>query len=196
MSSTATHLRRRHRLTVHDYHRMGEAGILGEDDRVELIEGEIIDMTPIGSRHASAVAYISQALTLVVRGRALVWSQNPVTLTEDTEPQPDVALLHSREDYYRGSHPRPEDVLLVIEVSDSSVDYDRQVKIPLYSRHGVPEVWLLDLVEPALTIHRAPRDDAYADVWQATSLTALAPAAMPEATIDLSDLVRGIEGRG
>lgn len=189
MTLTATSLQQRHRLTVRDYHRMGEAGILGEHDRVELLDGEIIDMTPIGSRHASAVARITEALTLAARGRALVWSQNPVTLGEYTEPQPDVALLRRRDDYYRESHPRSEDVVLVIEVSDSSVDYDRLVKIPLYSRHGVPEVWMVDLGNATLTIHRGPRDDAYTEVTRVTSLAALAPAAIPEAVVDLSRLL-------
>ncbi|MCE2487883.1 MAG: Uma2 family endonuclease [Desulfurellaceae bacterium] len=131
-----------HRLSADDYHKMGEAGIFDHADRVELIEGRLIDMAPIGSDHAGQLnAVLNRAFARL----ALVSPQNPIRLSEHSEPQPDFAILRLRADFYRTSHPQPSDVLLVIEVADTSIRHDREVKIPLYARHGIPEVWLLDL---------------------------------------------------
>ena len=129
---------RRHRLTVDDYHQMAEAGILADDDRVELIEGEVLDMSPIGSLHAALVAMLSQYLAQQAAGRATVWAQNPIHLDETNEPQPDIALVTPRPDFYASAHPTPADTLLVVEVAESSLAYDLGVKVPLYARHGVP----------------------------------------------------------
>ena len=124
----------RWRFTVHDYHRMGEAGILQEDDRVELIEGELVQMTAIGTRHFSCVNRLNRLLVMNVRDEAVVSVQNPVRLNEYTEPQPDATVIRPRD--YRESLPMPEDVLLLIEVSDTTLAYDRGVKLPLYARSG------------------------------------------------------------
>lgn len=152
-------LGRRHRLTVKDFHRMGEVGILGDDTRVELIQGDLVDMPPIGSEHAGEVMILIHILTRMVGESAIVNAQNPVVLSEDSEPQPDIMLLKPREDFYTRSHPRPDDVLLLIEVADTSAHYDRTVKIPLYAQHGIPEVWLLDLPHKRLDIYRTPRPE-------------------------------------
>jgi len=120
----------RHRFTVEEYHRMGQAGILSEDDRVELIEGEIVEMAPVGSRHAACVKRLNALLSRRAGGRALVSVQDPIRLGEHSEPQPDLALLKPREDFYAAAHPGPEDVLLVIEVAETSLEYDREVKLP------------------------------------------------------------------
>jgi len=154
----------RHRLTVDEYYRMAEVGILAPDARVELIEGEIVDMTPIGSRHASFVNRLNRMLTVAVGERAIVQVQGPVRLGDRSEPEPDVALLKPRTDFYRDKHPTAEDVLLIIEVSDTMLAYDRSVKVPLYARHGVPEVWLIDLQSNRVSIHRNPHNGVYADV--------------------------------
>ncbi len=135
----------RRRFTTEEYHKMGEHGILAEDDRVELIAGEIVEMSPIGPPHAGHVARLNAVLGRLAGDRAIVWVQTPVDLDDYSEPQPDVVLLRPRADFYTTVHPCPADVLLLIEVADSSLDYDRNVKVPLYARAGVPEVWLVDL---------------------------------------------------
>jgi len=158
MSATADDLYHRHRYTVEDYERMGAAGILGEDDRVELIEGEIIDMPPIGSPHGGSVNRIAQKLTLAVGDRAIVAVQNPIRLDDFSEPQPDIALLKPREDFYAARHPTPDDVLMLIEVAETSIRYDRDKKLPLYARAGIPEVWLVDIKAGRITRYRDPSD--------------------------------------
>jgi Uma2 family endonuclease len=135
----------RRRFTVHDYHRMAEAGILHEDDRVELIEGEVVEMTPIGGRHASCVAELTWLLSRQIGDELRLCVQNPVRLGEHGEPQPDLAVIRARD--YKGSLPGPEDVMLLIEVADTSLSYDREVKLPLYARAGIAEAWLVDLSE-------------------------------------------------
>ena len=140
---TETHEVTRRRFTVHEYHRMAEAGIFHEDDRIELIDGEIVEMSPIGGRHVSCVGRFTRVLSLFVGERYLVNVQSPVRLDERREPQPDIALVQDRE--YGRSLPCPGDVLLLAEVSDTSIAYDRDVKVPLYAGAGIPEVWIVDL---------------------------------------------------
>jgi Uma2 family endonuclease len=155
---------RRHRLCVDDYYRMAEVGILRPDERVELIEGEIIDVPPPGSLHAGTVDELAEALRAAVGRKALLRVQSPIRLNEYSEPQPDLALLRPRADYYKSAHPGPADVLLIVEVAQSSLAYDRDVKLPLYARHGVPEVWLLDLEHDRLIRHRGPRENGFEKV--------------------------------
>jgi Uma2 family endonuclease len=162
--SMAADVPRRHRLSVEAYHRMGEAGILAPDARVELIEGEIIDMAPIGSRHAGTVKHLARILQRAVGDLAIVQIQDPVSLDDHSEPQPDVALLRPRRDFYKSAHPRPADVLLIIEVAEASLRYDGEVKVPLYARHAIPEVWLVDLEGRCLMRYRDPREGVYARV--------------------------------
>ena len=141
----ATETPTRRRFTVHDYHRMGESGILSEDDRTELIDGEIVQMTPIGGRHAACVNELTRILVGAVGRDAVVSVQNPIRLDDFHEPQPDLAVLRRREDYRSGRLPGSDDVVLLIEVADTTLRYDRGVKLPLYARAGIPEVWLVDL---------------------------------------------------
>jgi len=154
------------RFTVEEYHRMAQAGILSEDDRVELIEGEIVEMVPIGSRHAASVNRLTNLLSELVGKRAIVSVQNPVRLGPYAEPQPDVALLRPRNDFYAPAHPGPQDALLVVEVAETSADYDREIKMALYARAGVPEAWLVDLQEGVVEVHRSPAPDGYRRVQQ------------------------------
>ena len=146
----------RHRLTVADFHRMGEAGILRPDDRVELIAGEIIDMSPIGSLHAALVAKMSMLFSRHVGDRAIVWAQNPVALDDVSQPQPDVAILRPRPDCYAAAHPGPADVLLVVEVADTTLPFDLAVKVPLYAAAGIPETWVIDAVTLRTHCFRRP----------------------------------------
>ena len=160
----STALPARHRLDVDEYHRMAEAGILGEDDRVELIDGELIDMAPISQGHAAMVSRLTEALVLACAGRAIVSPQNPVRLDRSNEPQPDLAVLRRRADFYAtGERPGPADILLLIEVADSSLRYDRTVKLPLYARASVGEVWIVDLKRRVFHAYRTPNGDAYGE---------------------------------
>jgi Uma2 family endonuclease len=151
----------RHRITVHDYHRMAEAGVLAPDARVELIEGEIIDMAPIGKSHQSIVDQLTRALVRAVGEGAIVRVQGSVRLSQWSEPQPDLVLLAPRADFYRGEFALGTDTLLVVEVSDTTLRYDRDVKVPLYARHGVPEVWIVDVQNDALLVYGDFRDGKY-----------------------------------
>ncbi|MCC6714389.1 MAG: Uma2 family endonuclease [Gammaproteobacteria bacterium] len=192
MAAVIDDIARRHRINVPDYHRMAEAGILRENDRVELIEGEIIDMTPTGIRHAGTVARLEHLLNHAIDERAIVWAQNPIVLGEQSEPEPDIALVRSRQDFYTSSHPTAADVLLVIEVADTSLRYDREVKMPLYARHGVPEAWLVDLDAGILRMSDTPARDGYAAESSAKNLEEVPIAGLPGITLDLSSLFQGM----
>jgi Uma2 family endonuclease len=157
---------RPHRLTVDDYYRMAEAGVLSPDDRTELIEGEIVDMAPIGSVHADVVMQLTQELFRAVGDRAAVRTQLPVRLSNRSEPQPDVALLKAKPGGYRRAHPTPEDVLLLIEVSDTTLRYDLGVKERLYATHEVSEYWVVDLVANRVWRHHDPRGAQYAEITE------------------------------
>lgn len=146
----------RHLISVDAFHRMGEAGILGPADRVELIDGEIIDMSPIGALHAAIVARLASYFSQRLGGAAVVWCQNPLRLDDTSEPEPDIAILRSRADFYTTAHPGPTDVLLLIEVADTSLAYDLSTKVPLYARHGVPEVWVIDAATRQTRVFRQP----------------------------------------
>ena len=140
----------KHHFSVSEYERMGETGVFSPDARVELIEGEIVEMSPIGSSHAACVTLLSRILNQQVRDQAIVSTQNPIRLNDFSEPQPDIAVVRFRDDFYRNAHPGPSDVFLVIEVADTTLEYDRRVKMPLYARAGVPEALILNLVEGKL----------------------------------------------
>jgi len=130
--------------SVEEYDRMTEAGILTEDDRIELIDGEVVKMSPIGNAHAGCVKRITALCYEQVARLVMISVQDPIQLDDYSKPQPDVALLKTRPDYYAQSPPMPADILLIVEVADSSIDYDRNVKVPLYARAAIPEVWLVD----------------------------------------------------
>lgn len=180
----------RRRFTVEEYYLMAKAGILGEDDRVELIDGEIVEMPPIGIPHASHVDLLTQLFILRLGGRAIVRVQNPVRLGEHSEPQPDIALLRPRDDFYAAAHPGPSDVLLIIEIADTSIDYDREVKGPLYARAGIPEYWLVDLAGQRIEIYRDPRAGEYRQVRLVRQAERLAPEALPSLELSSSDILR------
>lgn len=136
---------------------MGETGILAPDARVELIDGEIVDMAAPGDLHAGTVDQLASMLTMALAGRAHIRVQNPLLLDERSEPQPDISVLEPRGDFYKTGRPRPENALLVVEVADTSLRFDREEKIPLYARHGIREVWLVDLEAERLIRYRSPQ---------------------------------------
>ena len=179
----------RRSFTVAEYHRMAEAGILREDDRVELIEGEIVQMTPIGSRHAACVMRLIQLLSRQLGQGVLVNVQNPIRLGEYSEPQPDVTLLRFRPDFYAQSHPGPTDVLLAVEVAETSAVYDRDVKLPLYARAGIPEVWLVDLSAEGMEVHRDPAAQGYRQVRRVGRGERVTPGALPELDLAVDDIL-------
>lgn len=140
---------------------MGEAGLFSEDDRIELVEGEIYEMSPVGERHAACVRKLNNLLARLLASEAVVDVQNPLHLSRFSLPQPDLVLLRPRGDFYAQGHPRSEDVLLLIEVADTSLDHDREVKVPLYARHGIVEVWLVDLEGRSVEVFTEPGVDGY-----------------------------------
>lgn len=146
----------RHRLTVSDFYRMSEAGILGRGARLELIDGEIIDMSPIGVLHAALVNVLVRHFARNLGGSTFVSSQNPLRLDDENEPEPDLSILRPRADCYAAGHPTPADTLLVIEVADTSLAYDLDIKVPLYARHGVSEVWVIEAATGRTHVFRTP----------------------------------------
>jgi Uma2 family endonuclease len=179
----------RHRITVDEYYRMAELGLLAPDARVELIEGEIIDMAPIGSPHGSVVDQLNYLLTHAVGDRAIVRVQGAVRLSQITEPLPDVALLKPRTDFYRHRQPTAADTLLLIEVSESTLRYDREVKLPLYARLGVPEVWIIDLEHDRLLFYRSPTGGEYVLQTSAERPGITPVPGLSDVAIDLSRLL-------
>lgn len=189
MDTSVENWPRRHRITVDEYYRMAEVGLLAPDARVELIEGEIIDVAPIGTDHGSVVDRLNHLLVHAVADRAIVRVQGAVRLSRASEPQPDVALLAPRNDYYRGGHPSGADTFLVIEVSDSTLRYDRDVKVPLYARHGVPEVWIIDLQGSRMLSFRSPADGKYRDETSTDAPGRTPISTLPGLAVDLSELL-------
>jgi Uma2 family endonuclease len=180
LTPTMTPTPTRRRFSVHEYYRMAEVGILAEDDRVELIDGEIIQMSPIGPPHAGTVLRFSKRFEQRFGDRALVSVQNPIRLDEHNEPEPDLALLKPRPDFYATAHPTPPDVLLVVEVADTSLGYDRGTKLPLYARHGIPEVWIVDVTTDTILVSRDPTPSGYRTAWTVGRGDRIAPLAFPE----------------
>jgi Uma2 family endonuclease len=180
----------RHLFTVDDYYRMAETGILRPDERVELIEGEIIEVPPIGSVHADIV---DRLLAVMVRkfypGLAIVRAQNAVRLDQHSEPQPDVCLLKPRADFYSSGHPSPEDVLLLVEVADTTLSFDRAVKLRLYARSGIAEFWLVDLHAATIEVYSSPVGEAYASQRLIQHGAEVAPRAFPGVPLAVDDIL-------
>ena len=179
----------RRRFTVAEYYEMAKAGILGEDDRVELIAGAVIEMAPIGRRHAACVRRLDRLFQQAVGDAAVISVQNPVWLDERNEPQPDLELLRPRPDFYTLGHPTPADVLLIIEVAETSSRYDRQVKVPLYARHGIPECWLFDLDQATITVYREPTPTGYRTAQTVRRGEMLTPLAFPSLELAVTDIL-------
>jgi Uma2 family endonuclease len=173
--------------TIEEYHRMGEAGILGEDERVELIEGEIVQMAPIGTRHLGCVINANRLFVTRLSDRAVVSPQNPVVIPPRSEPQPDLVLLRPGVVSYSRKRPASEDVLLAVEVADTTVRYDRLVKGRLYARAGIPEFWLCLVAAGVIDIYRGPGDDGFAEVTQYGAGQLVSPLAFPDVGFAVSD---------
>ena len=174
--------------SIEEYDRLGELGVLHEDERVELIEGDLIQMAAIGSRHMGCVNRVDRWFNVRLADRAVVSVQNPVRLPPRSEPQPDIALLRPRADFYSSGLPGPADVLLVIEVSDTTLVYDRDVKLGLYAGAGIPEVWIVDLDGRRIFVYRQPDGAAHSDV-SVVEQGLLSPTAFPDLRIRLEEII-------
>ena len=174
--------------TVEAYQRLGELGILHEDDRVELIDGQVVEMSPIGDRHASCVRRLNRLFGRNLPEVAIIDVQNPVVLGRQDAPQPDLVLLEPRADAYP-QHPRAGDMLLVIEVADTSLAYDRDIKIPLYARAGIPEAWLVDLAADRIEVYRDPASGDYASVRSVSRGGTIMLLHFPTMTVSADDVL-------
>lgn len=181
-------LKRRH-FTLTQYHQMIATGVLPEGDRVELIDGEILEMAAIGSKHSAQVNRLTRVFTRLLGDEVLVSIQNPIELGPSSEPEPDATLLRWRADYYESSHPQPNDVYLVIEVADSTVEFDREVKAPLYARSGIVEYWLINLQADAIVIHRQPTATGYQQVETYNRGQAIAIATLPDIALTVDQIL-------
>ena len=179
----------RHRFTVEDYHRMGEAGILSQNDRVELIEGEVVEMTPIGSPHGGTTTFLHYWFSRQLGRRALVREHNAILLPPHSEPQPDLAIVRVRSDYYRRAHPQPEDIFFLIEVSDTTGEFDRTVKLPLYARTSIAEVWIVDLAAQCVEIYRDPGPSGYERMDRFARGECVTPQAFPDIRLVVDEIL-------
>jgi Uma2 family endonuclease len=177
-----------YKFTVEEYHKLAEIGLFGEDDRVELLNGEIVVMHAIGKRHAQAVTNLNMDFAEQARRRFMVSPQNPVWLDEMSEPEPDIVLVPWRRKA-GASHPQPADVFLIIEVADSSLHYDRRDKMRAYARVGIREFWILNLEENVVEIFRSPQGDSYAETFRAGAGESLSPLAFPDVVIAIDEIV-------
>lgn len=180
----------KHRFSVKEYYRMAETGVLPLDARVELLNGQIIDMSPIGPFHGGLVGRLTRLFSKLSRDRWLVWPQNPLHLDDHSEPEPDVMLLKPAGDDYTTRHPRPDDVFLLIEVSDSTLDYDREEKLPAYGRAGVAEVWIVNLNEQTVEVYREPTFTGYGSKTILRAGNQAVPLFFPDAAIDVGELLK------
>ncbi len=182
----------KHRFTVDEYYRMAEVGILAPDARVELLEGEIIEMFPTGPFHSGVGTRMQTIFSKAGGDRWIVRCQYPIHLDDGSEPQPDLALVKPRDDFYTESHPQPQDVYLLVEVADSSVRFDREEKLPVYARAGIAEFWLVNLVERKVEIYcDLSPEGAYRSTIQARHGDYIAPAAFPDAALKVEMLLGG-----
>jgi Uma2 family endonuclease len=180
---------KRHRFTVDDYHRMAEVGILAPSERVELIDGQILEMAPIGARHARCVMFLNELFVRRLEGRALLSPQNPLRLSRWSEPEPDLVLLRPPLERYADAIPAPGDALLVVEVAETSQHRDRVVKLPRYAAAGLPEVWIVDLPGDVVELYRGPVDQAYRHVRRAARGESIAPGDFLDVAINVSDIL-------
>ena len=179
----------RHYFTVADYYRMAEAGIFHEDSHVELIDGEIIDMVPIGPRHSRGVNRLAERFIVNLQGAAYVSVQNPIRLDEHNEPEPDLVVARRRANDYADGHPTPEDVLLVVEVADSSASYDRQTKAFLYARFGIPDYWIMDVGRDHVLVLRDPTETGYATPRVYRRGESISPLALPDLALAVNEIL-------
>jgi Uma2 family endonuclease len=177
------------KFNVHDYELMVDAGVFADSKRVELIEGDIVEMPPIGDPHIGSVNRLTRNISRRVDDEILVSVQNPIIISENNEPEPDIALLRFRDDYYSTAKARPEDVLLLIEVSDSTVGYDRDIKVPLYAHNGIPEVWLVNLPKKIVEVYCHLTKGKYKVVRKLGLGETVSPQLIPKLKLKVSEII-------
>lgn len=175
--------------TVAEYYRMASAGILSADDRVELLNGQVVEMSPIGNRHAACVDEFTEQFARLLADRVRIRIQGPVRLSDISEPEPDVALLERRADMYADGHPRPEHVFLLVEVADASLEKDRTLKLPLYAQAGIREVWIVNLMSDCIEVYREPEGNTYRVKRTVNPNEWLSPAAFPDTKLSAEALL-------
>ena len=180
----------KHRFNTREYYQMAQAGVLKPDARVELLDGEILDMSPIGPFHGGVVNDLGRLFNQVSRGRWVVSIQNPLHLDDHSEPQPDLMLLRPAPDNYKRRHPGPEQVFLLIEVGDASLDHDRERKIPAYGRADIKESWLVNLADETVEIYREPHLNGYQSTTILRAGAMARPLAFPDVALDIADLMK------
>lgn len=188
MAAMTADFPRRYRITADEYFRMGETGVLPPDARVELIDGELIEMAPIGPPHASTVERLADLLRRALGDRAMVRTQQPSVVEKHSVPQPDITVVIPRGDYYARAHPVPHDVLLVVEVADSTLKFDRDDKTAMYARSGVPEVWVVDVGARRILRSASPRNGVYAESLTLGVGDSIGINALPDVRIDVQAL--------
>lgn len=179
----------KHLTDIAEWHRMGEAGIFPPDSRMELIEGEILHMAPIGFNHAGHVNRLISFLTILTQGQTIPSAQNPVQLNDLSEPEPDFLLLRPDKDFYTSRHPNAADVLLLVEVSDTTLRFDRTQKLRLYASHNIPEYWIVNLIEDCLEVYRQPQDGDYLDKSVLTKADSINLLALPEIQVAVASIL-------
>ncbi|WP_017661054.1 Uma2 family endonuclease [Baaleninema simplex] len=183
-----------YRFDVRAYRQLAETGVVAADDRLELIQGTILRMSPIGTKHQACVALLNRLFVRQLGDRAVVWPQNAIELSDRSQPQPDLALLKPREDFYSDRYPTPDDTVLVVEIADSTVSFDRDVKMPLYASAGIREMWLVDLMRGCVEVYREPSDVGYQMKRTASLDAEIAPATFPDCRLAVAEFVR-VSGR-
>jgi Uma2 family endonuclease len=180
----------KHRFSVKEYYRMAETGVLRPDVRVELLDGQILDMSPIGPFHGGVTNFLNLFFTGAAKGRWVTSVQNPVRLDNHSEPQPDLLLLTPSTDFFGKRHPRPEDVFLLVEIADSSLEKDQQEKLPAYARAGIAEVWIVDLNEQTIEVYRQPNFAGYSVKTILREGDKASPQSFPDAMVDVAQLLK------
>jgi Uma2 family endonuclease len=180
----------KHRFSVEEYYRMAETGVLKPDARVELLNGEIIDMSPIGPFHGGVVNYLVDVFTAACKGRWRTTVQNPVRLDDHSEPQPDLMLAKPAPDFYRKRHPQPADVFLLVEISDASLVTDREDKLPAYGHAGIAEVWIVNLADLTVEVYREPHFTGYDSKIILRAGDQAKPQAFPDVAVDVAELLK------
>jgi len=179
----------KHRFSVAEYYRMAETGVLRPEARVELLNGEILDRSPIGPFHGGVVNYLNEVFTAACKGRWRTTVQNPVRLDDHSEPQPDLVLAKPSPDFYRKRHPQPADVFLLVEISDTSLTTDREAKLPAYGRSGIAEVWIVNLADLTVEVYREPHFTGYGSKTVLRAGDQAKPQAFPDVAVDVAELL-------
>jgi len=180
----------KHRFSVKEYYRMAETGVLRPNARVELLDGQINDMSPIGPFHGGVTKFLTQFFVATAKGRWTTSVQDPVRLDDHSEPEPDLMLLKPSADFYRKRHPLPEDVFLLVEISDSSLERDQEEKFPAYARAGIAEVWIVDLNDQIIEVYRQPNFTGYGAKTILREGDPARPQAFPDAMVDVAELLK------